>query len=127
MADTPVVCIVDDDESVRVSLRTLARSLGYAAHAFASAEAYLASPQANATDCLISDVQMPTMGGVELQRALIDRGAPPPMIFITAFPHDKIRKQVLDAGAVCLLIKPWDGDHLIECIGKAIARRRPAD
>ena len=124
MPETPIVCVVDDDESVRVSLRTLARSLGYTAHAFPSAEAYLASPQATATDCLITDVQMPHMGGLELQRVLVERGDPPPMIFITAFPHDKIEKQVMGAGAICLLIKPWDGAHLIKCIARALDHRR---
>jgi FixJ family two-component response regulator len=118
----PVVSVVDDDESVRVSIRALVRSLGYAAYAFASAEALLSSREAEASDCLIADIQMPGMSGVELQQALALKGRKVPIIFITAFPEDHIRDQVLAAGAVCLLGKPCDGGVLVNFIESALSR-----
>jgi FixJ family two-component response regulator len=119
----PVVAVVDDDESVRLSIRSLIRSLGYTAHAFASGEDFLRSAEAETIDCLVTDVQMPGMSGLELQQALVSGGNPPPIIFITAFPQDRIKQQVVAAGATCLLSKPYDGGVLVKCIEAALASR----
>lgn len=118
-----IVSVVDDDESVRVSLAALVRSLGHVAHDFASAENFLASGELENTDCLITDVQMPGMSGLDLQQAIIARGARIPMIFITAFPEERLRAQVLAAGALGLLAKPYDGDVLVKLIETALSSK----
>jgi FixJ family two-component response regulator len=118
-----MISVVDDDEAVRVSLGALVRSLGRVAHTFASAEEFLNSVEAQATDCLIADIQMPGMTGIELQQALAAAGRRVPIIFITAFPENRIREQVLAAGAVCLLSKPCDGDTLVNSIESVLASR----
>jgi FixJ family two-component response regulator len=120
---TPTVSVVDDDESVRVAIGALVRSLGRVACTFASAEDFLNSPEAAATDCLIADIQMPGMTGIELQQTLATRGSSVPIVFITAFPECRIREHVLAAGAVCLLSKPCDSDALINFIETALALR----
>ena len=117
----PVVSIVDDDESVRFSIAALVRSLGHVAHAFASAEDFLAPSEASATDCLVADIQMPGMSGIELQKRLATTGNRVPMIFVTAFSEDHISKQVLAGGAIGLLSKPYDGDTLVNFIETALA------
>lgn len=117
------VCVVDDDESIRVSVGSLIRSLGYASHAFASAEAFLSSAEAAAADCLITDVQMPGLNGIDLQKALVARGDAPPVIFITAFPQERIRRQAMEGGALSFLAKPCDGDVLARTIEEALSAR----
>ena len=113
MPQVPVISIVDDDASVRVATNRLVRSLGYIAHTFASAEEFLASSQANDTSCMIADVQMPGMSGIELQSHLLAQGRRLPIIFITAFPEESARTKALNAGAVCFLTKPFDGPTLV--------------
>jgi FixJ family two-component response regulator len=115
-----IVAIVDDDESVREATKGLLRSLGYSAAAFSSAEDFLSSEHLNDTSCLIADVQMPGLSGVELQRHLIQQGHHLPIIFVTAYPEDRIRTRVLEAGAVDFLSKPFSDDQLIGCIGAAL-------
>src|SRR5258708_12095078 len=114
MSAIPVVSIVDDDRAVRSATWTLLRSLGYRAAAFASAEAFLNSPEIDLTDCLILDVQMPGMNGIDLQRTLAHQGRKVPLIFITAFPEDRIRAQALAGGAVCFLTNPCHPDPIHE-------------
>jgi len=115
------ICVVDDDESVRLSIGALIRSLGYTAHGFDSAEAFLNSAESVATDCLITDVQMPGLSGIDLQKALAQRGQAPPTIFITAFPQDRIRRQAIAAGALSFLSKPCDDDLLVRTIEEAVS------
>src|SRR6516162_10342320 len=103
-----MISIIDDDPSVRVATDGLVRSLGYRAATFASAEEYLQSDCMSDTSCVIADIQMPGLSGVELQSLLIARGSRTPMIFVTAFPEERIRKQVLEAGAIGFLSKPFD-------------------
>ena len=122
MQRTPVISIIDDDESVRVATRSLVRSLGFVAHTFESAEEFLASPRLNETACIISDVRMPTMTGVELQSRLISQGLSIPIIFITAFPDEGVEARVMGAGAVAFLSKPFYGRTLIDCIEAALKR-----
>jgi FixJ family two-component response regulator len=113
LPQVPVISIIDDDASVRVATNRLVRSLGYIARTFASAEEFLASSQANDTSCMIADVQMPGMSGIELQSHLLAQGRRLPIIFITAFPEESARTKALNAGAVCFLTKPFDGPTLV--------------
>jgi len=122
LSNTKIVSIVDDDDAVRTATQTFVRSLGYKAVAFASAEDFLKSPELTTTDSLIADIHMPGMSGIDLQRELIDRRPELPIIFITAFPEDRVRDQLMAAGAICMLSKPYDGETLIKCIEKALAR-----
>ena len=120
MPKVPVVSIIDDDVSVRVAICRLVRSLGYTAHAFASADEFLKSQDMNDTSCVIADVQMPGMTGIELQQQLRDQGRSLPVIFITAFPEEHLRARAMKGGAVCFLSKPFDGTVLVECIDSAL-------
>ena len=120
MSKVPVISIVDDDESVREATKGLIRSLGYATATFASAEEYLRSDRMRDTSCLITDVQMPGMSGVELQDRLIAGGQRTPVIFMTAFPEENIRTRVLEAGAFGYLSKPFNDECLIECLDEAL-------
>jgi FixJ family two-component response regulator len=115
-----VISIIDDDEPVRSATASLVRSHGYEARMFPSAEAFLQSLPSNPTDCLITDVQMPGMDGLQLQAMLIAQGCTVPMIFITAFLEEHIRRRALAAGAVCILGKPFSGDALIEGVRLAL-------
>jgi FixJ family two-component response regulator len=115
-----MISIIDDDLSVRQATDGLVRSLGYRAATFASAEDYLQSDRMNETSCVIADVQMPGLSGVELQSLLIARGHRTPMIFITAFPEEKVRRRALEAGAIGFLSKPFDEELLIEYLETAL-------
>jgi FixJ family two-component response regulator len=115
-----VISVVDDDASVRSAISGLVASLGYEACTFSSAEDFLNSDAAAKSSCIIADVQMPGMGGAELQRHLLGEGRRPPMIFITAFPEEKIRRQVLGLGAIAFLSKPFDAQALIQYIEDAV-------
>jgi FixJ family two-component response regulator len=121
LSRVPVVSIVDDDASVRVATHRLVRSLGYIAHTFSSADEFLKSPHVNDTSCLIADVQMPGMSGVELQSVLLAQGRRMPIIFITAFPEESARRRALEAGAMCFLTKPFDGPTLVKYLAAAVA------
>ena len=125
MPKVPVIAIVDDDDSFRRAATSFVRSLGYDAAAFESAEAFLKSNHLRETDCLISDVQMPGMTGIELQDELIAQGFAMPIIFITAFPEMRVRAQALASGAVGILDKPFSDQILIKCLNKAFAARIP--
>jgi FixJ family two-component response regulator len=116
----PIVSIVDDDESMRAVTCSLIRSLGLTAYGFASAEEFLRSPRLTETSCLISDVQMPSMSGIELQSALISQGYKIPTIFFTAFPDEAIEARAMRAGAVGFLSKPFDSQDMIRCIDMAM-------
>jgi FixJ family two-component response regulator len=116
----PTITIIDDDEEVRVAIESLIQSHGLDVHAFASAEEFLDSSVIDQTTCLVTDVQMPGMSGVDLQDALIKRGCKLPMIFITAFPEERLRRQVEAAGALGFLSKPFDARRLMACIDKAL-------
>jgi FixJ family two-component response regulator len=115
-----MISIVDDDESVREATKTLLRSLGYGAATFTSAEDFLQSGRVNDTSCLITDVQMPGLNGVELQSRLIAQGSHMPMIFVTACTEEKTRARALKAGAIGFLTKPFKEESLIEYIHAAL-------
>jgi FixJ family two-component response regulator len=119
----PVIAIVDDDDSFRYAIMSFIRSLGYAVVQFASAEAFLKSDRLSETDCLISDVQMPGMNGIELQAKLVAQGHHLPVIFMTALPEIKARAQALAAGAIGFLTKPFNDEMLITCLREALGAR----
>jgi FixJ family two-component response regulator len=118
-----MISIVDDNQSVREATRSLVRSLGYGAAAFASAEEFLQSDHVNDTSCLISDIQMPGLSGVELQSLLVARGCKTPIIFVTAYIEAETRAKATNAGAIGFLPKPFDTDRLIEFIHVALGDR----
>lgn len=118
----PEISIIDDDASVRTAVSRLVRSLGYIANAFASAEEFLNSEQIDTTSCLIADVQMPQMSGLELQDVLRRQARQLPIIFITAFPEPNIRARAMNGGGIGFLAKPIDGESLIKHIQAAVAK-----
>jgi FixJ family two-component response regulator len=115
-----MIAIVDDDSSVREAAKTLIRSLGYATATFASAEEFLQSGHLPDTTCLITDVQMPGMSGVDLQDHIMANGHATPVIFVTAYPEASVRARALSAGAFGFLSKPFSEDSLIECLDRAL-------
>ena len=121
MPRAAIISIVDDDESVRAAMSSLIRSLGYEACEFDSAEAFLASPRRQDTACLIADVHMPGMSGLDLQDALLAREQVVPIIFITAFPADRLRQRAEAAGAVGFFSKPVDSQMIIRCLDAALS------
>ena len=120
MPKRSLVSIVEDDQFFRESMSRLMRSLGYRVEAFASAADFLASPRLGETACLIADVNMPAMTGVELHRHLIDSGHAIPTILVTADPNDGDRIRALTDGVVCYLRKPLNEQELKRCLHAAI-------
>jgi FixJ family two-component response regulator len=116
-----LISVVDDDESMREAVRVLMKSLGFTAEAFASAEEFLNSRQLPRTSCLITDVQMPGMTGLELHRHLVAFGKTIPTILITAYPDDTVRERALGDGVVCYLSKPFEESDLLACIHAALS------
>jgi FixJ family two-component response regulator len=118
----PVISIVEDDAAVRAATENLVKSLGFDVYTFASAQEFLQSHRVARTACLISDVQMPNMSGMELQANLANRGFRIPTVFMTAFPDDSVKWRAMDAGAVGFLHKPFNGKALIQFIQDAICQ-----
>jgi FixJ family two-component response regulator len=119
----PMISIVDDDASVRQATQGLVRSLGYGAAVFASAEEFLDSDHVAATACLITDVEMPGLSGIELQSRLLADGHRFPIIFITAYPEERVRAKAEEAGAFGFFSKPFEEDCFIGCLARAINAR----
>ncbi len=120
MSNAPLITVVDDDDSVRESLSGLIRSVGFKIATFASAEEFLGWERRCDADCLILDVRMPGMNGLELQRRLVCDGTPVPVIFITAHGDEETRAQALAAGAVEYLFKPFSEEALLKAIETAV-------
>jgi FixJ family two-component response regulator len=120
MPKIPLISIVDDDEALRRSLDNLIRSAGLRARGFASAEAFLESNQLSETDCLILDLRIPGMSGLELQRQLALTNSDLPIIFITAQGDQDQRTRALEAGAVAFLYKPFYDEQLLQAINTAL-------
>ncbi len=118
-----MISIVDDDESFRRATAGFISSLGYAVAVFGSAEEFLRSDRLKDTACLISDMQMPGMSGIELQNRLISRGHRLPVIFITAYSESKARAQALASGALGFFDKPFSEEKLISCLHQALSGR----
>jgi FixJ family two-component response regulator len=115
-----LVSVVDDDESIREALPDLLRQFGFAAEAFASAEAFLASELVSETGCLLLDVAMPGMSGPELQQELTRRRQKIPIVFITAYGDDSVLRPLRARGAVQCLVKPFSDAALLEAVGAAL-------
>jgi FixJ family two-component response regulator len=120
MSEAELISIVDDDALAREGIGQLVESLGYKAVTFSSAEHFLASGVLAETTCLITDLQMPGLNGLELQEALRAKGYRTPVILITAYPNEKHRKRALDGGAIGFLSKPFNDASLIRCLPAAI-------
>jgi FixJ family two-component response regulator len=116
-----LVSVVDDDRFFRESMCRLMRSLGFTVDIFSSAAEFLASPRLAETACVIADIHMPEMTGLELYRRLLDTGHAIPTIFVTAFPTDVDRARALNDGALCYLRKPVDEEHLTRCVREALS------
>ena len=122
MSAAPLISIVDDDDSLRDSLNNLIRSVGFRAQGFASAEEFLNSTQLHDTECLILDVRMPGMSGLDLQRHLVAANSQIPIVFITSHADDDARERALQAGAVAFLYKPCREEMLLKAIDSALHR-----
>jgi FixJ family two-component response regulator len=114
------VAVIDDDESYRAAIRRLLKAADIPVQSFESAEAFLDSRQQQKTGCLIADIRMPGMSGLELQSKLNSEHCPIPTIFITAHGDEKIRMQAMRGGAVKFLTKPFDGEILLEAVRVAL-------
>ncbi len=127
MPKASLVSVVEDDQFFRESMRRLMRSLGYSVEAFPSAADFLASPRLVETACLIADVHMPAMTGLELYRHLIAAGYAIPTILVTAYPDDDVRARALNDGVVCYLRKPVDEKRLMRCLRAALQSGEPGE
>jgi FixJ family two-component response regulator len=112
----PAIAVIDDDEAVRESTTDLLRALGYIAKGFACGDDFLKSNRIHITSCLIADVQMPGMSGLELYGRLVALGKPIPTILITAYPDEAVRARALNAGVTGYLTKPFSEKDLLDCI-----------
>jgi FixJ family two-component response regulator len=116
-----VISVLDDDPYVRAAINNLLESRGYVVHTFASAEEFLRSSDSHGTSCVIADVQMPLMTGIDLLTQMRAHGSATPFIFITAFPDESVRVRALKAGAICFLGKPFAASDLMQCLDRALA------
>jgi FixJ family two-component response regulator len=115
-----MVAVIDDDDSYRVAVQRLLKSAGLSVQSFASAEDFLSSGRQHETGCLIADIRMPGMSGLDLQAKLNSDHYPIPTIFMTAHGDEKMRLQAMRAGAVKFLTKPFDGEALLEAVRVAL-------
>ena len=123
MANIPLISVVDDDNSVRESVECLLRSVRFGVVAFASAEEFLSSDRVSETDCLIADVRMPGMNGLELQSRLVASHPEMPVIFITAHGDEQLRSRALKGGAVDFLLKPFSEEALLTAVQVALGAK----
>ena len=127
MSNSSLISIVDDDQPFRESMRKLVTLLGYTVEAFSSAADFLASRLLPETACLITDINMPGMTGIELHRHLVNVGYAIPTILVTAYPDEVVKDRVLKDGVVCYLSKPVDDDHLERCLRSALQPGTPIE
>jgi FixJ family two-component response regulator len=120
LSKAPKISVIDDDDLVREAIESLLQSLGYEVDTFASAADYLASNRVHNYSCIIADVQMPGMIGIDLQDRLISEGLPTPIIFMSAHSTEALARRVTEAGAVGFLRKPLKAEPLIEYLAKAL-------
>ena len=126
MFEDELISIIDNDTLARYGVVALVESLGYKAVSFSSAEHFLASDAIAETTCLITDLQMPGLSGLELQEALRSQGHRTPVILMTTYPNESRRNRAIDGGAVGFLSKPFDDTSLIECLAAVIKSRSPS-
>ena len=127
MLNSRLISIVDDNQPFRESMRRLVILLGYTVEAFSSAADFLASRLLPETACLIADINMPGMTGIELHRHLVDAGYAIPTILVTAYPDEVVRDRALKDGVVCYLSKPVDDNHLERCLRSALQPDTPVE
>ena len=116
-----VISVLDDDPYVRAAISNLLKSRGYIVHTFASAEEFLRSTDSIDTSCVIADVQMPLMTGIDLLTQMRAEGSATPFILITGFPDESVRARALEAGATCFLGKPFAPTDMMRCLDRALA------
>jgi FixJ family two-component response regulator len=124
MAEKPLVAIVDDDKSIRNATSDLLRSAGFSTATFEDAESFLASASRATAACLVADMRMPGMTGLELYKALVADGGGIPTVLITAHPEELTQSRAREAGITCYLSKPFAPDDLLACVRRALARSR---
>jgi FixJ family two-component response regulator len=124
LSQKPVIAIVDDDQSIREALDDLVLSCGYSSRIYTSAEAFLAEDDQHSIDCMLVDVKMPGLSGLELQAVLNGTDHKPPMIFMTSYRDEKTRAAAINGGAFAFLGKPVDFAKLIACMERALNLRR---
>ena len=121
MSVPSVISVIDDDPSVRLATNNLLTSRGYTVYIFGSAHEFLQSAELHTTSCVIADVQMSAMSGVDLLMHMRGLGHRTPFIFMTAFPDDAVRQRALKAGAICFLAKPFSTPALLQCLQTALS------
>ena len=124
MAERPLVAVVDDDKSLRNATRDLLKAAGFSADTFEDAESFLRSTSRASTACLVADMRMPGMTGLELHQALVASGDEIPTVLITARPEASSLSRARAAGITCYLAKPFAPDELLECVREAVAKPR---
>jgi FixJ family two-component response regulator len=125
LTNASIVSIVDDDESVRLATASLIRSLGWCVQIYASAEAFLRSPEFAQSACVVCDIQMPGMTGLEMQAQLVADGNRLPIIFVTAFPSESARRRACENGAHFFLHKPVDAAEFTRCLQSILGSELP--
>ena len=120
MGREPLIAVIDDDNSFRIALAESLGSLGYDAQGFASAEEFIAGGGEGSCDCVVTDIHMPGMSGLDLKQLLTERGSKVPVIMITARAERDLEAKAASSGAVCLLRKPFEADALIGCLERAL-------
>jgi len=123
VSQVPLIAIIDDDDSLRRALMGLVRSLGHDVDGFASADAFLATGDPGRFGCIVTDIQMPGLSGIELKQRLTRDGCAAPVIMITARAEPTLQARALESGAYCFLKKPFQADELIACVEKALLRQ----
>ena len=117
---TALISVIDDDDSLRLALMGLMRSLGHRVEGFASAEAFLDAGAPARSQCIVTDIQMPGLSGIDLKNRLDDEGSSVPVIMITARPEPLLHARAMESGAFCLLKKPFETEEFITCLDKAL-------
>ncbi len=124
MPRDPKIAVIDDDQSFRIALVESLSSLGFEADGYACAEDYIETMGSKSFDCIVTDIQMPAMSGLELMKHLATRGSIIPVVLITARPDKNLEAKAVAAGAACLLRKPFEINDLVECIEGAVRDQR---
>jgi FixJ family two-component response regulator len=125
LSNTPLISVVEDDDSVRIAMRDMVESFGYRVRTFRSADEFLQSGELAETACLILDIQMPGMSGLDLHNLLVSSARPIPTMFVTAFYDKRVQERVMQAGAVGCLAKPFGRHELLSSINSALQARNP--
>jgi FixJ family two-component response regulator len=125
MREVPLVAIVDDDKSIRNATQDLLKSAGFSTVTFEDAESFLGSTSRTRAACLVADMRMPRMTGLELYQALVASGHGIPTVIITAHPEELTQARAHEAGITCYLYKPFEPDDLLECVREALAKSKP--